>query len=62
MIKLRSWELMAVKLIAVPILLKIVTALEQHVAETPAEWDDVLVGALKTVIEFFEAPDVFQKQ
>lgn len=62
MIKLRSYELMLFKLVAIPILKKVADALEQHVEESEAEWDDILVGALKTIIEFLENPDVFQKQ
>jgi hypothetical protein len=53
---------MLFKLVAIPILKKVADALEQHVEESEAEWDNVLVGALKTVIEFFETPDVFQEQ
>jgi hypothetical protein len=52
---------MLINLLVIPILEKVAKALEEKAAETPAEWDDVVAGALRTVIEFFKTPGVVKE-
>ena len=61
MIKLRKWQLVLIYMLCLPILDKICSALQKKAQETPEEWDDVLVGAFKVVIEFLKAPETFEE-
>jgi len=62
MIKLRSWEMMLVRMIALPILRRISARLVKKAGDTPEEWDDILAEAFQTVIAFFENPGTFKVQ
>jgi len=61
LIKLRGWQLMLVKLIALPILRKVVIATKAKAAETPNDWDDILGNAFEVVINFLESPEAFEE-
>ena len=58
--KLGTWELILVKAVIVPALKRIALELEKKAAETPESWDDIMVGTLKTTIEFFENPLILE--
>jgi len=55
-IKLRGWQLILVRAIVLPVLERICKGIEEKAAATPEEWDDVLAGAFRTVVEFLKGP------
>lgn len=60
-VKLRSWQLILIKLIVLPVLRKLGDQLEKKAVETPQEWDDVIAGAFKTVVEFLNSSEAFEE-
>lgn len=46
--------------LVVPILDKVVVALEERAKQTPEQWDDTAAAAMRTVIEFFKTPGIFE--
>lgn len=60
MFKLPVYIVMLIGMVVVPVLAKVCDALKKKAAETPENWDDLLVGALETVIEFLKDPGVFE--
>ncbi len=59
MFKLPAYVILIVGLVVVPILEKVAAGLEAKAKETPEDWDDILYGSFKAVIEFFKQPQVF---
>ena len=60
MFKLPQIIIMLIGIIVVPVLTKICVALKEKAAQTPETWDDVLVGAFETVLEFLKSPGIFE--
>jgi len=60
MIKIPQYLIFLIGIVVCPILDKIATALEKHASETPENWDDVLAGAFRTVVEALKAPGLFE--
>jgi len=60
MFKLPQYIILLIGVIVVPVLSKVCTTLKEKAAKTPEEWDDILVGAFETVLEFFKNPGVFE--
>lgn len=61
LIKLRKWELILARMVAIPTLEKIVAAMEAKAKQTPGTWDDVLAGAFRAVIEFLKSPETMEE-
>lgn len=61
LIKLRGWQLMLVKAIALPVLKKLSAQIKAKADASPAEWDDVIAGAFETVVAFLESPEAFEE-
>ncbi len=62
LIRLRGWQLMLVRAIAIPILRKIASDMEKRAKATKDnKWDDVLAGAFSTVVEFLSSPETFER-
>jgi len=61
LIKVRGWQLLMITMIAIPILSKLAKQIEEKAEKTEAEWDDVLAGAFRTVIEFLKSSEAFEK-
>jgi len=61
MIKVRSWELMLIKLVGLPILKRISKLLTNKAMKTDSEFDDALLGAFDVVIGFLESEGVFEE-
>jgi len=59
--KLRGWEILLIRAVALPILTKILEIARKKAAETPTELDDALVGAFEVVISFLQTPDMFEE-
>lgn len=59
MFNVPTWVILLIGLVVVPILKKVVAELEKTAAQTPETWDDILVGALSVVIDFFSGEGVF---
>lgn len=49
--KLKSWHLMIISAIVVPLLRRIADAVVKKAESTPNEWDDVAASALQVVVE-----------
>ena len=60
MFKLPQYIILLIGLIVIPVLSKICAELKIKAQQTPENWDDILVGALETVIEFLKNPGVFE--
>ena len=60
MFKLPQIIIMLIGIIVVPVLSKICVALKEKAQQTPETWDDVLVGAFETVLEFLKSPGIFE--
>jgi len=62
MIKLRGWELMLVRMLALPILEKLIDMLvEKAESDSEDNWMDVVANSMKIVIEFLKAPETFEE-
>lgn len=61
LIKVRAWQRILITLLVIPALDKIAAILFKKAEETPGEWDDLLAGAFKTVIEFLRSPEAFEE-
>lgn len=59
MFKLPLYVIFLVLNLVVPVLIKIVGELKKKAAETPETWDDTVVMAFETVLEFLRTPDIF---
>lgn len=59
-VKLPSYAVMLIGMVAVPILDKIATQLEAQAAKTPETWDDVLSGAFRTVVDALKSGVLFE--
>ncbi|MFH1640605.1 MAG: hypothetical protein ABIA66_01440 [Candidatus Omnitrophota bacterium] len=59
--KVRGWQLVLIKVIVVPILKMLSSALKKRAAETPDEWDDIAAAAFETVVAFLESPESFEE-
>ena len=60
MFRLPQYIIMLIGIIVVPVLSKICIALKEKASQTPETWDDVLVGAFETVLEFLKTGGVFE--
>lgn len=60
MFKLPQYIIMLIGVIVIPVLSKVCVALKKRAEETPETWDDILVGAFETVLEFLKNPGVFE--
>jgi len=60
MFKIPAYVIFLVAAIVVPVLTKICVALKKKASETPETWDDVVVGAFETVLEFLKEPGLFE--
>jgi len=60
MFKLPLYIIFLIGSLVVPVLAKICSTLKEKAKQTPEEWDDVLVAAFETVIEFLKQPGVFE--
>ncbi len=60
MFKLPLYVIFLVAGLVVPTLSKICEELKKKAAETPATWDDLVVGAFETVLEFLKTPGIFE--
>lgn len=61
LIKIRGWQLILITLIVIPVLRRVADVLDKKAKETPGEWDDIAVGALKTAIEVLQSPEIFEQ-
>jgi len=60
MFKLPAYVIFLIGAIVVPVLSKVCEALKKKAQETPETWDDVVVGAFETVLEFLKNPGIFE--
>jgi len=60
-IKLRKWELILVRMVALPTLERVARTMEEKAKQTPASWDDILAGAFRAVIEFLKSPEAIEE-
>jgi len=60
MFKLPQYVIYLVGAIVVPVLIRVCAALKEKAAQTPADWDDIVVGAFETVLEFLKNPGLFE--
>jgi hypothetical protein len=59
MFKLPMYVIFLILNLVVPVLVKIVTELKAKAAATPETWDDTVVAAFETVLEFLKTPEIF---
>ena len=60
MIKMKGWEVMLVKMLALPILEKLALALKEKAeSDGKTNYLDVLSNAILVVINFLKSPDTF---
>ena len=59
MFKLPGYVIFLVMNLVIPVLIRIVAELKKKAAETPETWDDTVVLAFETVLEFLKTPDIF---
>lgn len=62
MFKLPQYIILLIGVIVIPVLSKICISLKERAAQTPETWDDILVGAFETVLEFLKNPGVFESK
>ena len=60
MFKLPQYIIMLIGIIVIPVLSRVCVALKEKAAQTPETWDDLMVGAFETVLEFLKNPGVFE--
>lgn len=60
MFKLPQYIILLIGVIVIPVLSKICVSLKERAAQTPETWDDILVGAFETVLEFLKNPGIFE--
>jgi len=61
MIKMRKWEIILVRKLAIPILKAIIQKIKVAAEGTPTQVDDAIVNAIEAVIEFLEDPETFEE-
>ncbi|RLG71713.1 MAG: hypothetical protein DRO11_03875 [Methanobacteriota archaeon] len=60
-IKMRRWEIILVRKIAIPILKNIIQKIKVAAEATQTQVDDVIVNAIEAVIAFLEDPETFEE-
>lgn len=61
LIKLRGWQLFLVRVIVIPVLERIADRLDEKAKATPEEWDDLAVGAFRTVLQLLQSGEIFEE-
>lgn len=59
MIKVPNWVLFLLPLVVRPILVKLADALDEQAKKTPENWDDILAGAFRTVVDALGTEGLF---
>ena len=60
-IKMRKWEITLIRMLGIPILKKVITALEEQAKKTPNCIDDAIVGTFKVALSWLEDPETIEE-